>query len=55
VQTCYDDCLHPCGESALADYPGHPPTNPDISGADISARDKAVADDALKGVFGSGA
>ena len=33
----------------LAAYPGHPPTNPDISAADISARDKAVADDAFEG------
>jgi Zn-dependent M28 family amino/carboxypeptidase len=35
--------------AALAAYPGHPPTSPDISGADISARDKAVADDAFEG------
>jgi Zn-dependent M28 family amino/carboxypeptidase len=35
--------------AALAAYPGHPPTDPDISGADISARDKAVADDAFEG------
>ena len=35
--------------AALAAYPGHPPTNPDIAGADISARDKAVADDAFEG------
>ena len=35
--------------AALAAYPGHPPTNPDITGADISARDKAVADDAFEG------
>ena len=34
---------------ALAAYPGHPPTNPDLSAADISARDKAVADDAFEG------
>ena len=35
--------------AALAAYPGHPPTNPDLAGADISARDKAVADDAFEG------
>ncbi|MBV8976369.1 MAG: M28 family peptidase [Alphaproteobacteria bacterium] len=35
--------------AALAAYPGHPTTSPDISGADISARDKAVADDAFEG------
>jgi Zn-dependent M28 family amino/carboxypeptidase len=35
--------------AALAAYPGHPPTDPDIAGADISARDKAVADDAFEG------
>jgi Zn-dependent M28 family amino/carboxypeptidase len=35
--------------AALAAYPGHPPTDPDISGTDISARDKAVADDAFEG------
>jgi Zn-dependent M28 family amino/carboxypeptidase len=35
--------------AAFAAYPGHPATDPDISGADISARDKAVADDAFEG------
>jgi Zn-dependent M28 family amino/carboxypeptidase len=35
--------------AALGAYPGHPPTNPDLTGADISARDKAVADDAFEG------
>ena len=35
--------------AALAAYPGHPPTNPDLAGADISARDKAVSDDAFEG------
>jgi Zn-dependent M28 family amino/carboxypeptidase len=34
---------------ALADYPAHPMTSPDITAADISARDKAVADDAFEG------
>jgi Zn-dependent M28 family amino/carboxypeptidase len=32
-----------------APYPGHPQTAPDISAADISARDKAVSDDAFEG------
>jgi Zn-dependent M28 family amino/carboxypeptidase len=30
-------------------YPGHPNTTPDINAADLSARDKAVADDAFEG------
>ncbi len=34
---------------ALADYPGHPATNPELTAADLSARDKAVADDAFEG------
>src|SRR5215467_14628060 len=34
---------------ALADYPAHPTTGPDISAADISVRDKAVSDDAFEG------
>src|SRR5215469_8416233 len=32
-----------------ATYPGHPATKPDINAADVSARDKALADDAFKG------
>src|SRR6267154_1066297 len=32
-----------------AAYPGHPATSPDINAADISARDKALADDASQG------
>jgi Zn-dependent M28 family amino/carboxypeptidase len=32
-----------------ADYPGHPVTTPDINAADISARDKAISDDAFQG------
>ena len=35
---------------ALADtYPGHPVTTPDINAADLSARDKAISDDAFQG------
>ena len=30
-------------------YPGHPATTPDINGADILARDKAISDDAFEG------
>ncbi|HWD48296.1 MAG TPA: M28 family peptidase [Rhizomicrobium sp.] len=30
-------------------YPGHPSTTPDINAADISARDKAISDDAFQG------
>ncbi len=32
-----------------ATYPGHPATSPDIVAADVSARDKALADDAFEG------
>ena len=32
-----------------AAYPGHPVTTPDINAADISARDKALADDTFRG------
>lgn len=35
--------------AAWAAYPGHPATSPDIAAADISARDKAVSDDAFEG------
>jgi Zn-dependent M28 family amino/carboxypeptidase len=38
--------LPPC---AWAQYPGHPPTTPDINAADIAARDKAISDDAFQG------
>ena len=34
---------------ALAEYPGHPTTTPDINAADLAARDKAIADDAFEG------
>ena len=32
-----------------AAYPGHPTTTPDINAADLSARDKAISDDAFEG------
>ena len=32
-----------------ASYPGHPATTPEITAADLSARDKAIADDAFEG------
>src|SRR5215469_391595 len=32
-----------------AQYPGHPVTTPDINAADLSARDKAISDDAFEG------
>src|ERR1700722_12135660 len=35
--------------AALAEFPGHPVTTPDINAADLSARDKAIADDAFEG------
>jgi Zn-dependent M28 family amino/carboxypeptidase len=35
--------------ATLADFPGHPATTPDINAADLSARDKAIADDAFEG------
>src|ERR1043166_9651996 len=34
---------------ALAQYPGHPETRPDINAADLSARDKAISDDSFEG------
>ena len=35
--------------AAPSPYPGHPATSADITGADILARDKAIADDAFQG------
>jgi Zn-dependent M28 family amino/carboxypeptidase len=35
--------------AAAGTYPGHPATMPDITAADISTRDKALADDAFEG------
>jgi Zn-dependent M28 family amino/carboxypeptidase len=35
--------------AALAGFPGHPTTSPEVSAADLSARDKALADDAFEG------
>jgi Zn-dependent M28 family amino/carboxypeptidase len=35
--------------AAPAKYPAHPVTSPDIKGADILARDKAISDDAFEG------
>src|SRR5882757_8302718 len=35
--------------AALAAFPGHPMTSPEISATDLSARDKALADDAFEG------
>ena len=35
--------------AAYAAYPAHPQTSPDITGADISARVKAISDDAFEG------
>src|SRR5476649_2067405 len=35
--------------AALAEFPGHPVTTADINAADLSARDKAIADDAFEG------
>jgi len=34
---------------ALAAYPGHPATSPEMTAADLSARDKAISDDAFEG------
>jgi hypothetical protein len=34
---------------AAAPYPGHPTTSTEISAADLSARDKAIAADAFEG------
>src|SRR5476651_1000975 len=35
--------------AVAADYPGHPQTLPAITAGDLSARDKALADDAFQG------
>ena len=35
--------------AAAASFPGHPTTSPTISAADLSARNKAIADDAFQG------
>jgi len=35
--------------AALAANPGHPVTSPEITAADLSARDKAISDDAFEG------
>jgi len=35
--------------ATAASYPGHPTTSPDITAADLSARDKAISDDAFEG------
>jgi Zn-dependent M28 family amino/carboxypeptidase len=35
--------------AGMAAYPGHPKTSPEITAADLSARDRAVADDAFEG------
>jgi Zn-dependent M28 family amino/carboxypeptidase len=35
--------------AAPVKYPGHPVTSPDITGADVLARDKAISDDAFEG------
>ncbi len=34
---------------ALAQYPGHPVTSPDVKGADVLARDQAISADAFEG------
>src|SRR5512146_2430595 len=38
-----------CAAASAASYPGHPATTPEITAADLSARDKAIADDAFEG------
>src|SRR6478672_13400424 len=35
--------------AATAQYPAHPVTTPEITGADVSARDKAISDDTFQG------
>jgi Zn-dependent M28 family amino/carboxypeptidase len=35
--------------AALAEFPAHPVTTPDINAADLASRDKAIADDAFEG------
>ena len=41
--------LSTCAAASAASYPGHPVTTPQITAADLSARDKAIADDAFEG------
>jgi Zn-dependent M28 family amino/carboxypeptidase len=41
--------LIPLTAAIAATYPGHPTTSPDITAADLSSRDKAIADDAFEG------
>ncbi len=45
ASACLALCLSAGG--ALAEYPGHPGTTPDINAADLAARDKAIADEAV--------
>jgi Zn-dependent M28 family amino/carboxypeptidase len=42
-------CLAFAALPALAQYPGHPKTSPDIVAADMAARDKAISSDAFEG------
>ena len=35
--------------AVAAEYPGHPATSPQMTAADLSARDKAISDDAFEG------
>jgi len=42
-------CLAFAASPALAAYPAHPKTSPDITAADVAARDKAISDDAFEG------
>ena len=38
-----------CAAAHAASYPGHPATTQEITAADLSARDKAISDDAFEG------
>jgi len=38
-----------CAAASAASYPAHPATSPEITAADLSARDRAIADDAFEG------
>jgi len=38
-----------CTAALAQTYPGHPVTSPDINAQDLSARDKAISDDAFQG------
>ncbi len=47
--TLFGAALAVLAAPAFAQYPAHPDTSPEITAADVAARDKALADDAFEG------